>query len=305
MISRRKAIAAMSLATVGAAMPLKACSPDHANDTTFRFCLNSSTISGQNPGVLEYIRIASEAGYDGIELWVRDIQSYLEAGNTLATLKSYIDDHGIKVENAIGFAPWLAEGDGGFRQMAAEMHILAEIGCNRIAAPAAGVNGDQALDLFDAGEKFKRLLDLGRKTGVMPQLEFWGASNVLWHMGQILMIAAVADDPDVKILPDVYHMFRGGSGFDTLKMLDGGMIDIFHMNDYPSTIAREEQTDADRIYPGDGAAPIKQILGDLKKMGGEKVLSVELFNREYWEEDPLDVAKTALQKMKKLTTEVS
>ena len=300
MISRREAIAAMSLATVGAAMPLKACTPAPVKNSSFRLCLNTSTISGQNPGVLEYIRIAAEAGYDGIELWVRDIQSYLEAGNTTIELKSYTDILGIRVESAIGFAPWLAEGGDGFIQMEKEMSMLAEIGCKRIAAPAAGVSGDKALDLFLAGEKFKRLLDLGRKTGVMPQLEFWGASNVLWHMGQILMIASVADDPDVKILPDIYHMFRGGSGFDTLKMLDGDMIDIFHMNDYPSSIARKEQTDADRVYPGDGAAPTKQILADLKNMGGEKVLSVELFNREYWKEDPLVVAKTALKKLKRI-----
>ena len=98
----------------------------------------------------------------------------------------------------------------------------------------------------------------------MPQLEFWGASPVLWHMGQVLMIAAVTNDPDVKILPDVYHMFRGGSGFDTLKMLKGNMVDIFHMNDYLPNIPREEQSDADRVYPGVGAAPMKQILTDLK-----------------------------------------
>ena len=43
---------------------------------------------------------------------------------------------------------------------------------------------------------------------------------------------------------------------------------------------------------------MKQILTDLVNMGGEKVLSLELFNRSYWEEDPLEVARTGLQKMK-------
>jgi sugar phosphate isomerase/epimerase len=151
-----------------------------------------------------------------------------------------------------------------------------------------------------AGEKYRRLLELGRKTGVMPQLEFWGSSPVLWHMGQVLMIAAVADDPDVRILPDVYHMFRGGSGFDTLKLLDGKVIEIFHMNDYPDNKNRIEQVDADRVFPGDGAAPLSKILKYLRDMGGEKVLSLELFNRNYWDRDPLEVAKMGLQKMRKL-----
>jgi sugar phosphate isomerase/epimerase len=253
----------------------------------------------------KYIDIASKAGYHGIEVWVRDVETALKEGHTLSSLKSYIDDHNLKVENAIGFAPWMAEGEAGFFQMEQEMALLAGIGCLRIAAPPAGVPTNKSLDLFAVGEKYLRLLDLGRKTGVMPQLEFWGSSPVLWHLGQVLMIAAAADDPDVKILPDVYHMFRGGSGFHALKMLDGNLIEIFHMNDYPASKPREQQDDADRVYPGDGVAPMNEILTDLKNMGGEKILSLELFNRAYWEKDPLLVAKTGLDKMRSLVMEIT
>jgi hypothetical protein len=38
----------------------------------------------------------------------------------------------------------------------------------------------------------------------------------------------------------------------------------------------------------------------LKEMGTPKVLSLELFNKDYWKQDPLEVAKTGLIKMKKL-----
>jgi 2-keto-myo-inositol isomerase len=113
------------------------------------------------------------------------------------------------------------------------------------------------------------------------------------------MIAAVAGDPDVRLLPDVYHMFRGGTDYNTLKMLQGHTIEIFHMNDYVAHIPGHEQTDADRVYPGDGAAPMQQIMDDLKAMGGIKYLSLELFNRKYWEQDALTVARTGLEKMKK------
>jgi hypothetical protein len=43
---------------------------------------------------------------------------------------------------------------------------------------------------------------------------------------------------------------------------------------------------------------LKEILTDLQNMGGSKVLSLELFNRSYWEKDPFEVAKTGLAKMK-------
>jgi 2-keto-myo-inositol isomerase len=304
-ISRRNALSAMAMAALGMTHPAPLRGEISKGSSIFRYCLNTSTISGQNLGLLKYIEIASKAGYHGIEVWVRDVETALKEGHTLSSLKSYIDDHSLKVESAIGFAPWMAEGEAGFIQMEKEMEMLAGIGCRRIAAPPAGVPTDKPLDLFAVGEKYKQLLDLGRNTGVMPQLEFWGSSPVLWHLGQVLLIAAAADDPNVKILPDVYHMFRGGSGFNALKMLDGNLIEIFHMNDYPSSKPREQQDDADRVYPGDGAAPMNQILTDLKNMGGEKILSLELFNRAYWEEDPLLVAKNGLTKMKSLVMEIA
>ena len=307
-ISRRKAITSLTLGSAALALPKTTYARQESDkgkeahsgsgESSFRFCLNTSTISGQKPNLNKQLEIASEAGYDGIEVWVRDVQAALADGSTTSSIKSLIDEHNIRVESAIGFAPWMTGGDAGFKQMEEEMTMLAGIGCHRIAAPPAGVPGDQPLDLFMAGEKYAQLLELGRKTGVMPQLEFWGSSSVLWHLGQVLMIAAVADDPDARILPDVYHLFRGGSNFNALKMLSGSLIDIFHMNDYPANIPRKEQTDADRVYPGDGAAPMKQILTDLANMGGEKVLSLELFNRSYWEEDLLEVARTGLLKMK-------
>jgi len=304
-ISRRHALSAMAMGALGMTHPAPLRGGGSKTISTFRYCLNTSTISGQNSGLLKYIEIASKAGFHGIEVWVRDVEAALKAGHSLASLKSFIEDHGIQVESAIGFAPWMAEGEAGFIQMEQEMALLAGIGCLRIAAPPAGLRANKPLDLFAAGEKYKRLLNLGRSTGVMPQLEFWGSSPVLWHLGQVLMIAAAADDTDVKILSDVYHMFRGGSGFNALKMLEGNLIEIFHMNDYPASIPREQQVDGDRIYPGDGVAPMNQILTDLKNMGGKKVLSLELFNRAYWEEDPMLVAKTGLAKMKSLVMEIA
>ena len=276
-------------------------------DSPFTFCLNTSTIRGQDPGLVKYIEITSKAGYDGIEIWIEDLKKYLANGNTLQQLDSIIKDHGIKVENAIGFAPWMSQDEEqsrkGFAQMEEEMELLAGIGCKRVAAPAIGTVAP--VDLMQAGIRYKSLLDLGRKTGVMPQLEFWGAFPPFYHLGQVMMVAAVANDPDARILPDVYHLFRGGSGFDGLKLINGAVMEIFHMNDFVGNIPREQQEDKDRVYPGDGVAPMGQILGYLKNMGGNKVLSLELFNRSYWERDPLEVAQTGLQQMKTLVDSLS
>ncbi len=302
-MNRRESLQTMGLATAALMIPGVACSRPAREQTKFRYCLNTSTIRGQELGLLGDIETAARAGYDSLELWVRDVQAYVNSGKTFQSLHTFIRDNGLEVANAIGFAPWLSDDEEtsqrGFVQMREEMELMAAIGCTRIAAPPAGQFIRHELDLFEAGDKYRRLIALGRETGVMPHLEFWGASPVLFHMGQIMMIGAAAGDPDVKLLPDVYHMFRGGSSYESLKMLQGHTIEIFHINDFQADIPRTDQTDADRVHPGDGAAPMQQIFDDLYEMGGVKYLSLELFNPGYWQQDALEVARTGLEKMKK------
>lgn len=308
MVSRRESLKMLGAAAAAAVMPLGSCSGNsNRKETVFTYCLNTSTIRGQGLGLAGSVEIAAEAGYDGVELWVRDIREYVSHGNSLTELRSILESGSLTVEGAIGFAPWIIddpdERHNGFIQMEEEMNMMGELGCKRIAAPPAGFTGP-GLDLMKAGERYRQLLDLGRRTGVMPHLEFWGGSQSLFHLGQALHIAAAADDPDVRILTDVYHLFRGGSGFNGLKMLDSRILEIMHMNDYPGDIPREEQNDSHRVYPGDGAAPVREIITSLYRMGGNKVLSLELFNPEYWRHDALEVASTGLHKMKEIVDSV-
>ncbi len=309
MTTRRETIKLIGAATAASVMPGLACAGRTARrQHEFVFCLNTSTIRGQEPGLTGSVEIAGEAGYDAVELWVGEVQEYLERGNSLAELKRVIRSSGVKVAGAIGFAPWIVDDDEqrrkGFIQMEEEMNLMAELDCERIAAPPAGFHQRRDLDYRKAAERYGKLLDLGRKTGVMPHLELWGGSMSLYTLSQALYIAAETNDPDVRILADVYHLFRGGSGFNGLKLVRGSAIEMFHINDYPGDVPREEQTDAHRVYPGDGVAPIKEIMSELHEMGGVKVLSLELFNRDYWKQDALEVAETGLNKMKDLVEEV-
>jgi 2-keto-myo-inositol isomerase len=301
MINRRTLL--KSLALGATTLPLNAAfgATSPKKETKFIFSLNTSTIRGQKLSLPQIIELAARAGYDGFEPWMAEIQAYLETGKSIASLKKLASDAGLQFFDCIGFPTWMSQDSEkskiGFIQMEKEMGVLAELGCPRVAAPAIGT--EAPLDLLQAGEKYKRLLDLGRKTGVMPQLEFWGAYPSFHHLGQAMMVAAAADDKDAKILADVYHLFRGGSGFEGMKMLDGHAIDIFHMNDVPADIPRLEQQDKDRVFPGDGAAPLKELSEVLKSKGGQIILSLELFNPTYYAMDAEYVITTGLEKMKR------
>jgi sugar phosphate isomerase/epimerase len=308
MISRRETIKSIALISgVATILPTPTLAIEKAKSSQFSYCLNTSTISGQKVGFLKEFEIVSKAGYDGIEIWIRDLQKYLAEGGNLKDLKKYIDDLGLQVENAIGFAQWIVDDEttrnAGIDQLKKEMDMMAQIGCQRIAAPPAGATDKPFPDLFEIGNRYRKILEIGDVTGVTPNLEFWGATASLYHISQAIFVATAANHPKACILPDVYHMFRGGSGYNSLKQISGNAIEVFHFNDFVADIPREKQTDSDRVYPGDGAAPYRQIITDLQNAGGKKVLSLELFNKNYWEKDALEVAKTGLNKMKKLVSE--
>ena len=305
MISRREVLKNVALIAGGSVLvPKETLTVAKPAKNQFSYCLNTSTISGQKVGFLKEFEIASKAGYDGIEIWIRDLQKYLAEGGNLKDLKKYIGDLGLRVENAIGFAQWIVDDEttrnAGIEQLKTEMDLLAQIGCKRIAAPPAGATDKPFTDLFEIGKRYRKILDLGDETGVTPILEFWGATASLYHISQAMFVATAANHPKACILPDVYHMFRGGSGFDSLKQISGNAIEVFHFNDFVADIPHEKQNDSDRVYPGDGAAPYKEIIRDLYQSGGKKVFSLELFNANYWKKDAFEVANTGLTKMKKL-----
>ena len=300
-MKRRNLLKTIALAPVTLTSGVTLASPEIKKKTDFKYSLNTSTIRGQKPTVPQIIEIAAEAGYDGIEIWINEIEGYISSGKSLASLKTLLSDAKISAFNAIGFAPWMAQNPEkskqGFTQMEKEMGMLAEIGCIRVAAPAIGTEGQ--VNVEESAEKYNELIELGKRMGVMPQLEFWGAFEPFHNLSQCLSVAIAANNPDAKILPDIYHLYRGGSGFHALKLLSGDAFDILHVNDIPSGRNRVELGDKDRVYPGDGIAPLNEISEILKNNGGTKILSLELFNETYWAQDPLLVAKTGIEKIKK------
>lgn len=268
----------------------------------FRYCLNTSTIRGQKLSLKEEINITAKAGYSAIEPWVHKINDHVNSGGNLRDIRKQLSDLGVTVESAIDFPRWVVDDDTerakGVEQVKRAMDVLAQIGGKRVAAPPAGVNRTPGLDLMKAAERYRTLLELGDQMGVVPQVETWGSSKNLSRLGEAMFVVIESGHPKACFLPDVYHTYKGGSDFHGYKKISARTIQVLHLNDYPADPPRETIGDRDRVMPGDGIAPMSQILRDLLANGSRAVLSLELFNPVYWKKDPLEVAKLGLAKMK-------
>src|SRR5262245_4718059 len=268
----------------------------------FRFCLNTATIRGHKLGIVKEVELAAQAGYDSIEPWVDTIEEYVRNGGKLADLRNRIKDSGLTVESAIGFPEWVVDDDArrvkGLERAKQEMEMVVQIGSKRFAAPPAGATDLPKLSLLQAAERYRALLDAGTQIGLVPQLELWGFSKNLNRLAECVAVAMETGHPKACVLADIFHLYKGGSDFHGFRLLGPEAVQVLHMNDFPPEPPREKIDDSYRIFPGDGTAPLPEILRALHDTGGQKVLSLELFNRKYWAEDPLGVARTGLAKMK-------
>jgi 2-keto-myo-inositol isomerase len=270
----------------------------------FRFGLNTSTIRGQKLSIAQEIAIAAKAGYQAMEPWLDELERYAAGGGSLEDLAKRFRDAGISVESTIGFFQWIAD-DPERRKKGLEaakrgMELVHRIGGKRLAAPPVGATDRPLSDLYRIAERYRALLELGDQIGVVPEVEIWGPSKTLSRLGEAAFVAIEAQHPKACILPDVYHLYRGGSDFESVGLLGPKSFFVLHINDYPAQPPRSQLTDADRVYPGDGAAPLGELLSALSRGGFTVTLSLELFNRKLWGQDPLEVARTGLEKMKAL-----
>ena len=252
----------------------------------FRVSMNVSTISGYKLPVEQQIDLCAEAGFDGIELWARDVEAYVSQGGSYEALRRRLESSGLRLENMIAFSTWFADNplkrEEGLKQMRHDMEMVAALGGKYIAAPAQGVERFECSRLSEYIDRYQAVLERGDETGVSPILELWGA-GVLSRLSDTMAIAIGAGHPKASVLLDFYHLYRGGNDFDGLRLINGKMLPVFHINDYPNTPPREELKDSDRVFPGDGVCPFKELLPLLSDIGFSGALSVELFNKKYWE----------------------
>jgi sugar phosphate isomerase/epimerase len=298
--SRRAWLAATAAAA--AATPIAARAADPSPAEPFGYCLNTSTIRGQKLPIADEIELAAKAGYQAVEPWANELDAHVRAGGTVKDLAKRAKDANVVVADIIGFPEWVVDDEArrkkGFEEAKRVMGMAQELGCAKMAAPPAGATDRAELDLNKAAERYRALCELGETMSVTPVVEVWGFSKSIHRLSEAVFVAIESGHPRACVLPDTYHLYKGGSGFGGVRLLGPATVGIFHVNDYPSSPDRANIADANRVYPGDGVVPWKEVLRDLRSAGYRGYLSLELFNRDYWTQDALVVARTGLDKLR-------
>lgn len=246
------------------------------------------------------IAVSAQAGYGALELWVAKVDHYLKS-HSLAELKALLQKHQVAplTLNSLEFIAFRADEFPQIEERCKQLcEIAAGIGCPFIAVipsprPAWDTPWEKVVE--EHVRALRALADIAAPYGIRLAFEFigYGGFSVRTPRGAWETIQTTGRD-NVGLVFDVAHFTIGGGRLEEIGQLDPERIYVLHLDDVEDT-TREAYTDARRLLPGRGVAPIGEILARLKTIGYDGPCSIELFRPEYWAWDPLDLAKAARQ----------
>ncbi|MEM9424210.1 MAG: sugar phosphate isomerase/epimerase family protein [Spirochaetota bacterium] len=254
---------------------------------------------------LSDLRIAAEAGFQGLELHTEKLWRYLRAGGTAADYKEAARRWGISITaiDIIGDVEWTGrEAQTRLRKQAHELCRFAqEVGCPLIQLNAFcaldGLSLEQNLEI--TAQNISQLCAIGRDYGVGFQYE--GAAWAPIHsLRDCVRLVDMANAPNLGLVIDFWHLWASrGATPQELATLDLRYIFGVHvcdglrppLNPEGKIAAWEDESTYRKFLPGEGDLPVTDWINAVKNTGYTGSYSGEILNPLLWEQDHLDLAR--------------
>ncbi len=244
------------------------------------------------------IKAAGAAGFDLIEIWAAKLREFLKS-NSVADLKNLINENNLEPYSINSIEHITFRNAEDYQKIKAETEelsrIAAEIGCPYIVVVPGKLpeNAAKAEIMEESVRVLNELADIAEKYNVGLAFEFLGQTDCsVQTLDFCREIVEKVNRKNVGLVIDTFHFYAGNSTLEAIETLDPDKLFIFHIND-AEKLPKEELTDAHRLYPGTGILPIKEIKEKFDKIGYDRMVSIEIFRPEYWNEDPFEVAQKA------------
>ena len=267
-------------------------------EETMRLGFNGATT--QTADLATDINITGQAGYDVIELRDVKLDQFLAQGS--------LDDVRRMLRGA-GVAAWTinaidrvgVDGAAGTARAVARCRQLSRyaqaIECPWVLVVPGPTEGrTDAQVMSDTIATLREMADATAEFGVSVAFEFMGFPwAAVRDVAGAWAVVQEANRPNLGIIVDTAHFYAGGSTLESIREVDPERLIVLHINDVED-VAKPDIINGHRLYPGEGVIPLQDILGAVRATGWDGVLSVELFREEYWQQDPLAVAREAKAK---------
>lgn len=244
------------------------------------------------------IKAAGDAGYELIEIWASKLRKFLETKTTSdlsdLLIANNIQPYSINSIEHITFRT--AEDYLKIKSECEELSKIAgEIGCPYVVVVPGKLRENVSKDeiIAESVKVLNELGDIAEECDVGLAFEFLGQTDCsVQTLDFCAEIVEKVNRKNIGLVIDTFHFYAGNSSFEAIENLDPEKLFIFHIND-AENLSKETLTDANRLYPGEGILPIKEIKAKFDQIGYDRMVSIEIFRPEYWNQDPFEVARKA------------
>ena len=245
------------------------------------------------------LQAAKEAGFDYLEIWVAKLRKFLSERST-AELKDLFAESGLEPLSINSIEHITFRDTHAYESIKRECEelssIAAAVGCPCIVVvpgplPKGGASRESVIS--ESIKVLTELCDISAAHDVSLAFEFLGQTDCsVPTLDLAAEIVHEVNREDLGVVIDSFHFYAGNSTLEMIETLDPKIIQIFHINDAEDR-PREQLEDRHRLLPGLGILPLRQMISAFRKIGYDKVASVEIFRPEYWERDPFALARDA------------
>ena len=244
------------------------------------------------------LEVSAQAGFHFLEVWAEKVDRFL-VDHSLSDLQALFAQYKITplALDAIVFIAFRGSEYAEIQARTLELSKIAQaIGCPTIAVVASPLP-DREISWDAIVAEYVTVLrdmsEIARPYGVKLAFEFlgFGWTSVRTPRGAYEIVTRV-DRDNVGMVIDAAHFYGGGGLISELDAINPAKIFAFHLDDLEDA-PKEAFSDSLRILPGEGVVPLMEICAKLKQLGYKGHCSIELFRPEYWQQNPLDVARKA------------
>jgi 2-keto-myo-inositol isomerase len=242
----------------------------------------------------DVLRIARETGWNAVELRRVDFERARKAGQSAEQVLDQVRVSSLPVA-AIGavFGWMFAEGEERarlFRAIDESCGWAAALDCPIVMSPVDFTRGS----VRQAADRLREVGDIAAKHGVRFALELQSPSAQFKTLASVREVVALADHPNCGLLVDTYHVQRTTGGLRDYEDLSPDEIAYVQYSDVPDA-PLPPGTPTDRLPPGRGTVPFREVFRILATKGYEGYLSYEAPNPDAWQSPPEEVAREAAE----------
>jgi 2-keto-myo-inositol isomerase len=245
------------------------------------------------------VQAAKAAGFDYLEIWAAKLRDFL-AHHTTRELKELFAGAGVPPLsiNSIEHVTFRdAQAHEAIKRECAELsQVAAEIRCPFIVVVPGRLPNEGVTDAEVVAESagvLTELCDIAAAHDVALAFEFLGQPDCsVQTLDLAHEIVRSVDRKNLGLVIDSFHFYAGGSTIESIGILDPELIYVFHIND-AEDLPREQLEDRHRLLPGLGILPLREMVAAFRRIGYDKVASVEIFRPDYWSRDPFELAQEA------------